>query len=162
MERRKDTIMNTQTAVESTATSSQEQVMLNVLEGRTNGRIDDATADFADRFQFKDYGIGLEFHDKKSLDEFFEKTREFYPDNSIHIDAIFVSGDHVIGEWTLRITLSEPFWGGGLTRKIPVSVHGVSILRTENGKVTDWADYYDGLTSQRTALAAHFTEWIDG
>jgi hypothetical protein len=35
-------------------------------------------------------------------------------------------------------------------------------LRTENGKVTDWADYYDGLTSRRTALAAHFTEWIDG
>jgi hypothetical protein len=72
-----------------------------------------------------------------------------------------VTGDRVIGEWTLRITLSEPFWGGGLTRKIPVSVHGVSILRTENGKITEWADYYDGLTSRRTALAAHFEEWID-
>ena len=26
---------------------------------------------------------------------------------------------------------------------------------------TDWADYYDGLTSRRTAVAAHFTEWLE-
>jgi hypothetical protein len=30
-----------------------------------------------------------------------------------------------------------------------------SIVRIENGKITDWADYDDGLTSRRTALAAH-------
>ena len=152
--------MNTQTAVESTATSSQEQVMLNVLEGRTNGRIDDATADFADEFRFKDYGIGLEFHDKNSLAEFFQKTREFYPDSSIHIDAIFVSGDHVIAKWRFQTTVAEPFFGG-LTRKVPVSLQGASIVRTQNGKITDWADYYDGLTSRRTALAAHFEEWTE-
>jgi hypothetical protein len=42
-----------------------------------------------------------------------------------------------------------------------VSVNGASIVRTENGKITDWADYYDGLTSRRTALAAHFKEWVE-
>jgi len=31
-----------------------------------------------------------------------------------------------------------------------VSAHGASIVRTDNGKITDWADYYDGLTSRRT------------
>ena len=152
--------MNSQTAVESRATSSPEQVIRNVLEGRINGQISDATADFAGEFRFKDYGIGLEFNDKNRLAEFFQKTREFYPDSAIHIDAVFASGDRVIGEWTFQTTLAEPFFGG-LTRKVPVSIQGASLVRTENGKITDWADYYDGLTSRRTALAAHFEEWTE-
>lgn len=91
---------------------------------------------------------------KNSLAEFFRKTREFYPDSSIHIDAVFVSGDRLIGEWTYQTTIAEPFFGGQ-TRKVLISLHGASVLRTENGKITDWTDYYDGLTSRRTALAAH-------
>lgn len=152
--------MNNQTAVEPMATSSPKQVIRNVLEGRANGQINDATADFAEAFQYKDYGIGLEFHDKNRLAEFFQTTREFYPDTSLHIDAISVSGDRVIGEWTLQTSLAEPFYGG-LTWKVPISLHGASIVRTENGKVTHWTDYYDGLTSRRTALAAHFEEWTE-
>ncbi|HZC35139.1 MAG TPA: hypothetical protein VE242_05975, partial [Chthoniobacterales bacterium] len=65
-----------------------------------------------------------------------------------------------VTEWTLRFTLTEPFYGG-LSRKVPISLHGASIARIENGKITDWADYYDGLTSRRTALAAHFEEWVE-
>ena len=67
--------MNNRTAVESRATASREEVIVNVLEERANGEIKNAIIHFADEFQFKDYGIGLEFHDKKSLDELFEKTR---------------------------------------------------------------------------------------
>jgi hypothetical protein len=63
-------------------------------------------------------------------------------------------------EWTLKTTVTEPFYGG-LSRKLPISLHGVSIARTENQKITYWADYYDGLTSRRTALAAHFEEWVE-
>ena len=37
----------------------------------------------------------------------------------------------------------------------------VSIGRTENGKITEWFGYYDGLTSRRTALASYFTEWVE-
>jgi limonene-1,2-epoxide hydrolase len=37
----------------------------------------------------------------------------------------------------------------------------VSIVRVDNGKIAEWDDYYDGLTSRRTALAAHFEEWIE-
>lgn len=59
-EKREETIMNNLTAVDST-TLSQEQVIVDVLKWRPNGRISDATAYFADEFQFKDYGIGLEF-----------------------------------------------------------------------------------------------------
>ncbi len=71
-----------------------------------------------------------------------------------------MSGDAVITEWTLQATLTEPFFGG-LTRKVLVTVHGASIVRTDNGKITDWADYYDGLTSRRAALASYFTEWVE-
>jgi ketosteroid isomerase-like protein len=131
-----------------------------VLEGRANGQIDDAIADFAEEFQFKDYGIGLEFQDKKGLAEFFRKTREFYPDSSIQIENIFVTGDHVIGEWTFQTTLAEPFFAG-LRWKLPVSLRGASILRIQDGKIIDWADYYDGLTSRRTSLASYFTEWVE-
>ena len=135
-------------------------VVLSVLTHLKNGQIDDATARFAEEFRFKDHGIGLEFKDKERLAEFFQKTRELYPDSLLQTDTIFVSGDHMITEWTLQATLTEPFYGG-LSRKVRVSLQGVSIVRTANGKITDWADYYDGLTSRRTALASHFREWVE-
>jgi len=56
--------------------------------------------------------------------------------------------------------LIEPFFGG-ISRKVPISLRGVSIVRTDSGKIVDWTDYYDGLTSRRTALAAHFEEWVE-
>jgi hypothetical protein len=43
----------------------------------------------------------------------------------------------------------------------PISLPGASVVRIDSGKITDWADYYDGLTARRTALAAHFTEWVE-
>jgi steroid delta-isomerase-like uncharacterized protein len=140
--------------------ATMEEVVLTVLTHLKNGKIDDAVARFSDDFRFEDHGIGLEFKDKERLGEFFRKTRELYPDSFLQTDTIFVSGDHVITEWTLQFTLTEPFYGG-LSRKVPVSVHGASIVRTENGKITDWADYYDGLTSRRTALTSFFTEWVE-
>lgn len=136
-----------------------EEVVLTVVTHLNNGRIGDATACFANGFKFKDYGIGLEFTDKERLAEFFRKTQQLYPDSLLQTDTIFVSGDHVITEWTLQSMLTEPFLGG-LSRKVPVSLHGTSIVRRDNGKITDWSDYYDGLTSRRTALAAYFTEWV--
>ena len=33
--------------------------------------------------------------------------------------------------------------------------------RIENRNMAEWADYYDGLTPRRTALAAHFEEWVE-
>jgi hypothetical protein len=137
-----------------------EGAVLTVLTDLKNGKIDDATARFAEEFRFKDHGIGLEFKDKELLAEFFQRTRELYPDSVLVTETIFVSGHHVITEWTLRATLTEPFQSG-LSRKIPVSLQGTSIVRIGNGEITDWADYYDGLTSRRTALASYFKEWVE-
>ena len=144
-------------AVEMTASPG---VVLTVLTHLNSGNVDDAIALFAEEFRFNDYGIGLEFKDKERLAEFFRKNRELYPDGELQPDTIFLRGDRVVAEWTLRATLVEPFFGG-MSRKVPISLHGVSIVRTENGKITDWTDYYDGMTSRRTALAAQFEEWVD-
>ena len=137
-----------------------EEAVLSALAFLRNGQIDNATACFAEQFKFKDHGIGLEFKDRRRLAEFFQKTRQFYPDSVLHTNSMFVSGDHVIIEWTLQSTLTEPFYAG-LSRKVPVLFHGVCVVRTDNGKITEWSEYYDGLTSRRTALAAYFTEWIE-
>jgi steroid delta-isomerase-like uncharacterized protein len=137
-----------------------EDLVLTELTYLKKGKIEAAVACFADEFTFNDHGIGLEFKDKERLAEFFSKTRELYPDSLLQTDAIFVSGDRVITEWTLQFTLMEPFYGPH-SRKLRISLRGASIVRTVNGKITNWADYYDGLTSRRTALASYFTEWVE-
>jgi hypothetical protein len=111
-------------------------------------------------FRYTDHGIGLEFKDRARLTEFFSKARELHPDSLLTADRVFTSGDHVIVEWTLQATITEPFYGG-MSMQIPVSVAGASIVQTQEGKVIEWADYYDGLKSRRTALAAHFEHWFE-
>jgi len=94
------------------------------------------------------------------LTQFFEKARELYPDSLVQTRNIFVSGEHVIAEWILQYTITELFYGG-LTRKRPIWLPGVSIARIQEGQIATWADYYDGLISRRTALGALFTEWVE-
>jgi steroid delta-isomerase-like uncharacterized protein len=144
----------------SVQTLSPERVVSGVLRKLNQGQIEDATACFATDFRYKDHGIGLEFTDKQRLTEFFRKARELDPDYFVQADQTFVSGEHVITQWTLQVRVSEPFYAG-LTRRIPISIAGVSIVSVDDGNIADWADYYDGLTARRTALAAHFTEWVE-
>ena len=138
-----------------------EGVVLTVLERLRNGKIEDAIACFAEEFSFKDHGVDLEFKNKESLAEFFRKTRELYPDSLLQTDAIFVSGDRVITEWTLQANVTKPGYYAGVSLTFPVSVRGVSIVLIDNGKVAHWSDHYDKLTSRRAALASYFTEWVE-
>ena len=138
----------------------QRNVALAVLTHLQKGEFNEATAYFAETFQFNDWGIGLEFRNIRRLADFFKKTRELYPDSSLQTDKILVTGDHVITQWTLHTVLAEPFYGG-LSRNVPIVLNGASIVCVENTRVKSWSDYYDGLKSRRTALAAHFEEWIE-
>jgi steroid delta-isomerase-like uncharacterized protein len=144
----------------SVQTLSPEKVISEVLRHLNQGQIEDALDCFAADCRYQDHGIGLEFTDHHRLTEFFRKTRELYPDYVLQTDQTLVSGEHVITQWTLQVTIKEPFYGG-LTRYLPLSLPGVSIVRVDNAKIADWADYYDGLTARRTALAAQFSEWIE-
>src|ERR1700722_3298103 len=138
-----------------------EGVVLTVLEHLREGRIEDAIACFTAEFSFKDHGVDLEFKNKECLAEFFRKARELYPDSLLQIDAIFVCGDRVIAEWTLQANVTEPGYYAGVSLTFPVSVHGVSIVQIDDGKVAGLSDYYDKLTSRRAALASYFTEWVE-
>jgi steroid delta-isomerase-like uncharacterized protein len=137
-----------------------ERMVLSVLTDLQNGHISEVVDNFADQFKFRDYGIGLDFEDKERLTEFFRKRRELYPDSVLATETIFASEDDVITEWTLRNTITEPFFGGQF-RRVPVVIRGVTVVRTENGKITRWSEYYDGLTARRTALCSHFTDWVE-
>ena len=143
-----------------TENAMQSEVVLTVLMHLKDGKIQEATACFAEKFEFNDRGIGLEFKDRERLAEFFQKTRELYPDSSLRTDSVLVSGDYVTTQWVRDTVLTEPFFGG-VSRKVSISLHGASIIHIENGKVSEWSDYYDGLTARRTALAAQFEEWVE-
>jgi hypothetical protein len=62
--------------------AAQGEVVCTVLMHLKNGKISDAMACFAEKFEFKDRGIGLKFKNRDRLAEFFQKTRELYPDSS--------------------------------------------------------------------------------
>lgn len=94
------------------------------------------------------------------LHEFFQKEREFYPNASFLTKRVVVAEDYVIAEWLLKYTIKEPFWGNSI-RDVPVCLQGVSVVRKTNGRITEWSDYYDGLTSRRNTPKAHFTAWIE-
>jgi len=142
------------------ATAASDKIVLAVISHLNKGEIDDALALFAHQFSFKDHGIGLEFNEQDRLAEFFGKARELYPDTLVRTRTIFVSGEHALAEWTVKATLIEPAFGHG-RQKIPISVHGVSVILAKNGRIKRWSDYYDGLAWRRIALASYFTEWVE-
>jgi hypothetical protein len=93
---------------ECVQTSSPEIVVSAVLRQLNHGDIEHAAASFAKGFRFKDRGIGLELTNKERLTEFFRKARELYPDCLVRTDRTFVSGEDVITQWTLQVTIMEP------------------------------------------------------
>jgi hypothetical protein len=137
-----------------------EESILSAIADLNDGTIDDAVAHFAEEFRFSDRGLGLEFTDRERLGQFIEKKRELYPGTLFRTSKTFAAGEYVIAEWSLEYALKEPFYGNTL-RDVPVSLHGVSVVRAQDGKVIEWSDYYDGVTARRTALASYFTEWME-
>jgi steroid delta-isomerase-like uncharacterized protein len=115
---------------------------------------------FSDQFTFTDQALGLEFKDKGRLPEFLAKIRERFPDSERRDNTIFSNGDHVISEWTLTATKTEPFLDGRL-RKVPICERGISVVQIKNGKISQWSDYYDRLKARRYAIAGWFTKWIE-
>lgn len=131
-----------------------------VLQALSEGHARTAVSHFSDQFAFTDNGLGLTFTDKGRLQEFFNKTRELYPDLSIVPISTLQSDACEICEWKLQNTITEVVLGN-VERKVPVSVAGVSVVQLKEGLIIHWTDYYDGLTARRTTLGAYFTDWIE-
>jgi hypothetical protein len=137
-----------------------EPVVEAVLQALREGHARRAVNQFSNQLVFTDNGLGLTFTDKGRLQEFFNKTRELYPDLSIVPVSTLQNGTCEICEWKLQNTITEGMFGN-IERKVSVSIAGVSVVRLKEGLITHWTDYYDGLTARRTALGAYFTDWIE-
>jgi len=135
-------------------------IVQSVMTALNEGNISTAVDQFDDHFKFTDHALALEFTEKERFVEFFQKSRELFPDALVDIDSMFQCGDHVIAEWNLTATQKVAYYGSTSMRE-PISFRGVSIVRIEYGKIIRWSDYYDGAKSRRINLAAFFTEWID-
>jgi len=155
--------MNTQTTTldnPSADATTPNGILHAFLAAWWHGNVAEAADQFSDRFTFTDHALGLEFKDKERLAEFLAKTREVFPDTQRTDNTIVTSEDGVISEWTLTATVSEPFLGG-LMRKVPIRVQGISVVQIQNEKITRWSDYYDQQTARRYGLASRFTEWTE-
>src|SRR5215831_15044494 len=142
----------------STAVGNPKCILQSVFTALSHGKISEAVDQFDDGFTFNDRALGLEFTDKRRLREFFQKSRELFPDTVLEVISTFESGDHVIAEWKLTATQTVSNW---IQLQVPISLPGVSIAEIENGRITHWSDYYDENTSRRVTLASFFTDWIE-
>src|SRR5262249_51366455 len=157
-----ETVMNTlsSTLDKSAHATTPDRILRAFLAAWWHGNVALAAEQFRDRFTFSDHALGLEFKDKERLTEFLAKAREFFPDTQRTDNTIWSSEDGVITEWTLTATLSE-LLPGGLMRRVPIRVQGMSVVQVKNGKISRWSDYYDQLTARRYGLANCFIEWIE-
>jgi diaminopimelate decarboxylase len=154
------TTMNSALHMQSSYTEPGKQIVSSVVDRLNHGNVADAVDHFGGQFKFSDHALGLEFNDKARLEEFFHKTHELFPDAHLDVTAILESGNHVVAEWTLTVTHVELLWPGREAR-VQRSLPGVSIVAVTGGRISEWSDYYDGLTARRARLADFFTEWIE-
>jgi choline dehydrogenase-like flavoprotein len=101
------TDMNPDTA--SIGVSAPKRILQSVLTALNEGRIAEAAAQFDDHFTFTDYALDIEFTDRGRLVEFFQKTRELFPDTVVEVDSTFQCGDYVNGPLEIQPNfLEEP------------------------------------------------------
>ena len=144
----------------SMGATTPNRILQIALAAWRQGNLVELIGQFNDQFTFTDHALELEFKDKERLTEFFAKLREQFPDSERRDNTVLSSGDRVISEWTLTATKAEPFLDGR-PRKVPINIQGISVVQINNGKISQWSDYYDQLKSRRQGVAALFTEWIE-
>jgi len=144
---------------ESSERNGPRAILQSALAALSDGRISAVVEQFADSFTFNDRALTLEFTDKPRLTEFFEKSRELFPDISLEIVSLFGEGDQTIAQWKLSATQTVP--SGSITYRFPVWLYGATIVRVDNSRIVEWSDYYDQGSSRRMSLGAFFTDWIE-
>jgi len=149
----------TELEARSITVNAPQRILTSSLTALGEGKISEVLDQFDDHFTFTDHALALEFTDKGRLTDFLHKSRELFPDTAVEVVSIFESGDHAIAEWKLTATQTAPY--GSISYRFPILLHGSTIVRIENERITRWSDYYDQNTSRRVGLAALFTEWIE-
>jgi hypothetical protein len=146
--------------VPSIGVHANERILRCVLTALNEGRALDAVGQFHNHFSFNDHALDLEFMDKERLLEFFQKSRELFTDSLVEVESVSECGDHAIAKWKLTASHDQDYGGFG-SRRVSVSIHGVSIAYVEDERIVKWSDFYDATRSWRFRLAGMFTEWIE-
>src|SRR6476646_4963188 len=84
-------------------------ILDSVLTALHQRNIPTAVDQFADDLTFHDHALDLDFTEKERLLEFFEKSRELFPDTAVEIVAAFECGDYASAEWKLTATEAQSF-----------------------------------------------------
>jgi hypothetical protein len=144
-----------------TTIAAPQQILQSALAALNQSRFSEAVKhfDLDGCFRFRDHALALEFMEKARLTEFFEKSRELFPDTTLEVISLFEDGEHAIAEWKLTATQTVPY--GSISYRFPIAVLGTTIVHVEKGKIVRWSDYYDQSSSRRDSLATFFTEWIE-
>ncbi len=144
---------------DNSTSDAPRSILQSALAALGEGRISETVEHFDEHFKFTDHALTLEFTEKTRLTEYFQKSRELFPDTTLEVVRAMESGDHAIAEWKLNATQTIPY--GSMSYRFPVSLHGATIARVRNGKLVEWSDFYDQTAARRTSLAAFFTDWIE-
>lgn len=132
-----------------------QAILQAVLRALNEGRIAEVANQLEDGFRFVDHALDLEFTGKARLIEFLQKSRQIFPDAVLEVVSICQSGNNAIAEWKVTAVEVVPYFGS-MSLRVPIMYPGVSIVRIQDGKVTDWSDYYDQIRSRRVKLATTF------
>ena len=92
---------------------------------------------FDENFTFNDRALGLEFVDKERLREFFEKSRQLFPDTAVEVITVYEVGDTAFSEW--RLTATWPTYYVSVPLQLPISLRGASIAKIQNGRIRYWS-----------------------
>lgn len=152
---------NSNTDVDLNGVKSSQHILQSIVSALNGGKISEAVGAFNDHFIFTDNALGLAFSDKTRLTEFFQKSRELFPDMVVTVTSTFDSGDHAIAEWKLLATETVPYGSGSMHLRRTFSLLGVSVVEIKDAQIIHWSDYYDLATSRRIGLGAFFEEWIE-
>src|SRR5215469_10448355 len=132
---------------ESTIVNTQQRILKSALVALGEGNISEVLDRFGDHFTFTDCALTLEFTSKLRLAEFFEKSRDLFPDTKLETVAFWEEGDHAMAQWMLSATQTVPH--GSIRYQLPISLFGATIVRIENERIVEWFDYHDQSPSRR-------------
>jgi hypothetical protein len=135
---------------------SLDRILQVTLEALKDGDFITALDQFNDEFAFIDHALELEFSAKDRLADFLAKRQKLWPEFE-RIDNIVLSSENrVVSEWFITTARN-----GSLRMTVPICVRGASIVQIENGKISQWSEYYDQRQSGSYGLGTRPTAWLD-
>ena len=136
-----------------------DRILQVTLEALKQGDFTTALDQFNDEFAFVDHALELEFSAKDRLTEFLANRRRLFPEFERFDNIVLCGENRIVSEWFLTAAKYGSLPKSRMT--VPICVRGASIVQIENGKITQWSEYYDQRQSGGYGPATQITAWLD-